>query len=218
MDYGSESGIMLIKAIMMKSLSIIDGLHTERVVKLCEGFLTENPSTPIDLNLLLKAAWIHDVAKKKAGKRHANPKYVEAALQEVCSKFVDLTSTSAEDFEKILVIISAHNDRFTPSCSTMESAVLRMCDKLDKCEKAKDRYLIAKIEHLRAKECYTKDDKRRIRAKKERDKAENRLTHEPALTIESCAKNLYVIEHSGLLNATEFSALERFTFRAIHRL
>lgn len=216
MDDREGLDIVLIQDRMQAFLPPIDRRHTERVAELCEAFLAENPSVPVDGVLLLEAAWIHDVAKTAAGKKHAEPKYVKDALREAYPELV-ASSADTEEFYRLLVIVSAHKGEFAPPCCALESAVLRMCDKLDKYDKAKDQYLTAKLAHLRTKDLYNKKN-RRVWAKDECDKAERKLLREPASTVESCAENLYRIESSGLLTAEEFHAVERFTLEKLRRL
>ena len=203
MEYGGGSNIAVVQQRMQAFLPPIDRRHTERVAELCEAFLAENPSVPVDGALLLKAAWIHDVAKHAAKGKHAEPEYVKAALREACPELV-APSTDTEELNRLLAIVSAHKGKFAPPCCALESAVLRMCDKLDKYDKAKDKYFTAKLEHMWEKE--------------QRDKAERKLLREPASTVESCAEHLCQISSSELLTTEQFCAVERFTRQKLRRL
>lgn len=209
MSQNDQQDIRKLREAASGCLSPLDLRHTERVVALCGEFAGENSSAPLNLPLLIKAAWIHDVAKRGAGSKHAEPTRVIAALAEASPElahdFMDW-----EERERILTIVASHKGAFEPSCCELESAVLRVCDKLDKYQKAEDRYRAAKSEYELARETYAKDDPRRVKAKKKLREAEKKLSLGAAAVEESCAKSLLRIEQSGLLSDGDCRRVARF--------
>ncbi|QNU68526.1 HD domain-containing protein [Ruminiclostridium herbifermentans] len=102
--------------------------HTKRVVNLCNKF---EEKLCLDEQLLHKAAWLHDIAKyNECGNKRYNH-HIEASS--VLSKY----GFSYED--PVCNIIKAHTgDYFEPDEEySLEAAVLRICDKLDKFNKGK---------------------------------------------------------------------------------
>ena len=99
--------------------------HTKRVVELCEKFIRAGLS--VNAEMLLDAAWLHDVAKAiDAGKEHHKPKVVREALK----------GYKVKDLDNLVGIIENHKGGFSPKAYELESAVLRICDKLDKYSQA----------------------------------------------------------------------------------
>ena len=120
--------------------------HTERVVQFCQEFADYLEAKGIIINkpLLIHAAWLHDIAKFDSGAEHNE--------QENVKKILDKYDMELSEFsiESITYIISMHKDEFNPEKYIRESAILRVCDKLDKfnkkpkradraCEKAIDK-------------------------------------------------------------------------------
>lgn len=104
--------------------------HTERVVALCEEFADRYPDA-VDRELLLDAAWLHDIAKYRADKRHNSPKRVQAVLEK------NELGDEIDSLEAVVDVIAMHKGRFDPWENELECAVLRLCDKLDRFEKGK---------------------------------------------------------------------------------
>ena len=105
--------------------------HTKRVVALCEEFADKYPDA-VDRELLLDAAWLHDIAKYRADKKHNDPEKVLKLL-----KKYELGS-DIDDIEAVADVIAVHKGEFAPWDNELESAVLRLCDKLDGFEKGKE--------------------------------------------------------------------------------
>lgn len=103
--------------------------HTGRVVALCKMFADElqRVGISVNLNILLMAAWLHDVGKSVNKDAHAEAKTVQLALEPYKD---DLKS----EMDALLSIIPTHNSEdFSPDDKyKLESAILRICDKLDK--------------------------------------------------------------------------------------
>ena len=108
--------------------------HTKRVVKLCEEFATEldEQGIEVDRQLLIRAAWLHDIAKFDDGDDHHKKKNVKAVLEKYD---MDIESDLVKSIAKI---ISEHKGSFEPKKHRKEAAILRICDKLDKFNKGKD--------------------------------------------------------------------------------
>ena len=100
--------------------------HTERVVALCEKFACKF-SNEVERQLLIDAAWLHDIAKHQAGSEHNRPKEVKKALKKIEPKIEE-----EKELDNITEIILAHRKAFNPRSHVLESAILRICDKLDK--------------------------------------------------------------------------------------
>lgn len=105
--------------------------HTERVVALCEEFAEMYPDA-VDRDLLLDAAWLHDIAKYRVDNKHNNPQKVLAQLEKYA------LGDDIVDIGTVANIIEMHKGTFKPQEKKLESAVLRLCDKLDRLEKGKD--------------------------------------------------------------------------------
>jgi HD superfamily phosphodiesterase len=107
--------------------------HTERVSKLCREFAEVLNLDKERAALLNDAAWLHDLAKYKKNneKRKDHYKKVKAAIEE--------GNYFLENKSVLYNIIEAHSEDFRPYKEyTLEAAVLRICDKLDKFIKKKD--------------------------------------------------------------------------------
>ena len=105
--------------------------HTKRVVELCSRF-ADLFSDEIDRKLLLDAAWLHDIAKSKHGEMHHD----KECIIEILNEYEEAEIADRKD--DIAEIISAHKKAFNPSSHELESAILRICDKLDRFKKGKD--------------------------------------------------------------------------------
>lgn len=101
--------------------------HTEQVVKLCEEF-ADKFSNDIDKTLLIDAAWLHDIAKPTAGDNH----HIDDFVRPILKKYI-----SGSRLDDIVEIISVHKNGFNPKNNKLESAILRICDKLDRFRKNK---------------------------------------------------------------------------------
>lgn len=104
--------------------------HTERVVALCAKFADKFPDD-VDRKLLLDSAWLHDIAKYSAGKKHNEPEKVRALISNLN------LGDEVNNIDAVVEIIAAHKGDFAPTKNGLECAVLRICDKLDKFEKGK---------------------------------------------------------------------------------
>ena len=123
--------------IKIDKIKIIE--HTKRVVKLCEEFATElenvkigGENIKIDRELLIHAAWLHDIAKFDDKKNHNS--------QELVIKILDIYNNDITDvsIKDIAYVVSFHNGKLKPIEHVLESAILRICDKLDRFNKGKD--------------------------------------------------------------------------------
>lgn len=113
------------KSIAKRYLTDKQYAHTERVAELCEKFSEE--FSEIDKNLLMDAAWLHDIGKAFAReKRHAEKDVVDEALENV-----GWDNNRAE----VSYIIHRHKGKFHPKRHIIECSILRICDKLDKYNK-----------------------------------------------------------------------------------
>lgn len=101
--------------------------HTRRVVKLCKKLckkLLKN-SCEIKDDILINAAWIHDVGKVEDKEFHHLPIILKKVVP------VDLHD------DVLFEIVEQHRDLFNPQNHCKECAVLRLCDKIDKFHKTK---------------------------------------------------------------------------------
>ena len=100
--------------------------HTQKVVIRCDQLAKKliDEERCIDCNLLKDVAWLHDVRKLNKGKkkRHHLPSQVRCAIENVVEEDIN------DDW---LEIISQHKGDFKPAKYPMESAILRLCDKID---------------------------------------------------------------------------------------
>ena len=102
--------------------------HSERVKNLCKPFRDEFNSE-IDWYLLKRAAWLHDVGKSVSAEDHHKKKVIRKALEGYELK---------SDKDDVISVISCHKGKFKPeSWLELESAILRICDKLDRFRKGK---------------------------------------------------------------------------------
>ena len=92
--------------------------HTKRVVKLCKKLCKIIPE--INEEMLISAAWIHDVGKLETKGLHHFAIVLEKVLPD---ELID---------KDILGIIEQHKGVFNPKSHSKECAILRFCDKIDK--------------------------------------------------------------------------------------
>lgn len=116
--------------------------HTQKVVERCTKLakiLNDEIGKEIDVNLLNDAAWLHDVWKLNKGKKkhHHLPSYVREAIKNFIEGDVN------DDW---LEIIAQHKGDFKPVKYPMESAILRLCDKIDHLRQATKRKKFKKRE------------------------------------------------------------------------
>ena len=108
--------------------------HTERVVELCTEFSTRLDAD-VNMKMLHAAAWLHDVGKTVDNESHSKKRAVQQALEKYKD---DLTGDMDTFFMKTLIaMIRVHKGNFDPPEGyELESAILRICDKLDKYHQA----------------------------------------------------------------------------------
>jgi len=93
--------------------------HTERVVELCEE-VCKKISCETAEDILLSAAWIHDVGKLETKELH----HLAVVLKKILpSDLID---------KDIFEIVEQHKGLFNPKSHFKECAILRLCDKIDK--------------------------------------------------------------------------------------
>lgn len=97
-------------------------LHTLRVVELCMYFEDKLNRKDLDVALLHQAAWCHDIAKFDDKDHHHEKKVVKKVLRQY----------TRADVSDILLVITNHKGDFEKDNFPLESAILRICDKLDK--------------------------------------------------------------------------------------
>lgn len=160
--------------------------HVERVCSLCCEFA--DSLNCIDKSLLINAAYLHDVAKQIDDDYHHERKYIALALRK---KNID--TDKIDRFDDVCIIIENHRGKFFPHRYIWESAILRICDKLDKFNQAKFK---AKKIFDNAKEKAEKkgknDKKAKKKAQKKSDKAYEEAMNEAR---KSCKASLKKIEH-----------------------
>lgn len=112
--------------------------HTIRVVGLCERFLGR-AARDLGLNaeLLIQASILHDIAKYDGGE-HQTRSAVENAVAIAAERQKGGEADMLVQLGSIFDIIEAHTGCFHPHLHTLEAAVLRICDKLDKFHKMQD--------------------------------------------------------------------------------
>jgi HD superfamily phosphodiesterase len=119
---------------LYKALKLSKGTveHIKRVRVLCQRFL--HVGLKVDENLLLLSAGLHDIAKKLAGEDHHKKEKIIKALQKarVREEYIKALNKAG-----VYEIITAHKGKFRPKKHQLEAAILRICDKLDKFDKAK---------------------------------------------------------------------------------
>lgn len=146
--------------------------HARRVVLLCEELAGCFEAGRINLHLLTEAAWLHDVAEDYNDDEHHQPEVIKAVI-DGCELDADL--------EDVTAIISAHKGKvFMPPKYELESAILRVCDKIDKVNKAQE-----------------KNSEKKIGKKTQKAK-------------EKCGKNLKKIKDSCLLADGDFQVIQQF--------
>lgn len=154
--------------------------HSQRVVSLCEELAGRFEAGKVNSRLLTEAAWLHDVAEDYNNDEHHRPEAVKAVIGgcELDGGLEDVTA-----------IISAHRGKvFMPANYELESAILRMCDKIDKVNKAREKNSGEKI------------GKKTRKAK------------------EKCDKNLKRIWDSCLLEDGDFQIIRQFCADKIKEL
>ncbi len=104
--------------------------HVARVVEMCIEFSENMNLNDAKKELLIDAAWLHDIAKFDNDDEHNKKKHVEAAVKQVSKE---------KELSAICEIIKAHKGKFKPSEEyKLEAAILRICDKLDRFNKKKE--------------------------------------------------------------------------------
>ncbi|SHJ05333.1 HD domain-containing protein [Anaerovibrio lipolyticus DSM 3074] len=98
--------------------------HSERVVKLCEDYAKKLNIKGTDRAVLIKAAWLHDVGRIIDKEKHNEVKIIKNVFK--IYKYDD------SDKEDIIELISNHKGKFCPARLKLRSAILRICDKIDK--------------------------------------------------------------------------------------
>lgn len=102
--------------------------HTERVVSMCMDFADKLDISHYDRNILINAAWIHDIAKSISGEAHNMPENVKSAVSKA--------GYNIDSDIAVLDVICAHKGDFSPEAGlALVSSILRICDKLDKFNK-----------------------------------------------------------------------------------
>ena len=99
--------------------------HTQRVVKLCHKLYEKlnNNSCNIKYDLLISAAWIHDIGK-------TNEKNIKG-LHHLSVVLGEMIPIKLKD-DDVFGIIEQHKGIFNPKRLFRECAILRLCDKIDK--------------------------------------------------------------------------------------
>lgn len=119
--------------------------HIKRVRALCKKLSKKFISAGIyvDCEILQKAAKFHDIAKFKNPKEHQKRTAVEPLLRPLIKKRKELNA--------VVMIIEQHRKDFSPSSYVVESAILRLCDNIDKFNKALNKKKTKKILEEREK-------------------------------------------------------------------
>lgn len=146
--------------------------YAQRVVLLCEELAGRFKAGKVNLPLLTEAAWLHNVAEDYNDGGHHRPEVIKAVIsgREPDGGLDDVTA-----------IISAYRGKlFMPEKYPLESAILRMCNRIDKVNKAQE-----------------KSGAKKIGKKTEKAK-------------EKCEKNLKRIQDSRLLEDGDFQIIRRF--------
>lgn len=170
------------KEIFLKKCAMKPGRvrHTERVVSLCEELAGNFAPGKVDTRLLTEAAWLHDVAKDYNHDEHHRPEVIKAVI-DGCEP--------DDGLDDITVIISAHKGNlFMPERYALECAILRICDKIDKMNKAQEKDSAEKIE------------KKTRKAKKK------------------CNDSLTLMKYSSLLEDGDFQIISRFCADKLSKL
>ena len=105
--------------------------HTRRVVGFCQELADRFPEGRLDRQLLLDAAWLHDIAKDRDEERHNDPLVVRSML----------AGYSVEaDLDAVTAVIAGHDaPSGAPVRSPLESAALRLCNRMDKFNRAREK-------------------------------------------------------------------------------
>ena len=107
--------------------------HTIRVVEMCETFSRVLELDDNEGEILIKAAWLHDIAKLDFSDVNGKDEHHKKEYIKKCAKECNL---DIKDHSEIYGIIKAHKGKFDPPKNiALESAILRICDKLDKFNK-----------------------------------------------------------------------------------
>lgn len=166
---------MTVQQILLECVSDRDIIrHSARVADLCLQLAGRFRGEIINRRLLWDAAWLHDVARIKIpwDDEHHKPKKVRAKIKRY------VRASYMDDLTKI---IKRHRKKFDPEEYKLESAILRVCDKLDKLNKALE------------KKTAVKADEKRIEA------------------IESCIKSFEKFSSSGALKDDQIEILRTFS-------
>ena len=123
--------------------------HTQRVVAFCFRILPELPNKAledVDQDMLIDTGWLHDVGKSENADKHHKKKHIRKALE----PYEDELGYDDDEIDDLVDIIHAHKGDFDPPpYYELESAILRLCDKMDrfnkgqsnapvKCDESKD--------------------------------------------------------------------------------
>lgn len=152
----------------------------QRVVQMCEELAGRFEAGKVNSHLLTEAAWLHNVAEDYNDDEHHRPEVIKAVIAgcELDDSLDDVTA-----------IISAYRGKiFMPAKHELESAILRMCNRIDKVNKAQE-----------------KDGAKKIEKKTEKAK-------------EKCDKNLKRIKDSCLLEDGDFQIIQQFCAEKIKAL
>lgn len=131
--------------------------HTERVVGMCADFSDKLGMSHDDTELLINATWLHDIAKGDYGEAHNMPENVKNAVENA--------GYHIDEDNVVLGVICAHKGKFSPKCDlALISAVLRICDKLDKFnKKAPDAMIKSELAVSLAKNVMPNDEYDKLR-------------------------------------------------------
>ena len=126
----------MIKKINIEKIKVCDAFnkgenfeHSKRVVKLCKYYAKVLGIDKNKKNLLIRAAWLHDIGKIQDINKHHNRNIVINSLNKI--------KYDSDDINVIVDIIENHRSEFEPSNYILECGILRICDKLDKYNKDK---------------------------------------------------------------------------------
>lgn len=193
--------------------SEVDRNHMRRVSEHCVFFaelFKLGESITLDLDILMKAALVHDIAKNEYGREHHQEKdHVQAVLRKTCSDVLQDT-----EIDRISEIVYWHaGEIFCPKHDVLECALLRMADKVDKYEKERDKLLEKREEYIKnVDEIIKKMKNDDLKRKKAADRLEKDLPKNinPAkIALKSCEKHLDIIQQSGVLDGEVYRELDR---------
>ena len=194
--------------------SEVERNHMRRVSEHCAFFaelLETDESIKLDRDILIKAALVHDIAKKEYGEDlHREKRYVRKVLRKTCRNVL-----RDEEIERISRIVHWHaGKKFCPKRDAFECALLRMADKVDKYEKERDKLLKKQKKYIKSVKAIAEemenDELKRKKAVKKLRKDMPKKVCPAQIARQSCAKNLGIIEGSGALDDKTFVALRSF--------